>query len=426
MNNKKSLKTEKINVSDCPNYTMEHADLMIIVDLCKLMNAAFNYDLLLQDIMNYCTKVMEVEGASVLLYDEPTNKLIFHLATGDKSETIKKVFLNCDEGIAGWVFNNNETILSNTLNKDNRFCSRVDDVTGFKTHSIIAAPLMIENKVIGVFELVNKKTNNGFTERDQYLSEGLAAQIALAIERLRLIHENMEKSRLATIGETVAGLAHYIKNILTGLEGGKTLIDRALPKNNYDVVTSIWPIIHKGLHRISTLTLNMLEFSKDRKPDYTLQSIESVITEIIELYENKAEFEHISLKSIIDEKIKPFYFDKTGIFRCLLNLISNSFDALNKIESPEIIISAKQTDKYVIIELSDNGCGMPQESIKKIMMSSFLFSTKGSRGTGLGLTVTHKIIQEHCGKLHIKSEPGKGSSFRISLPKDFKPDYVKE
>ena len=425
MSKKKTQNNKTNNVSNGNNYTMEHADLMIIVKLCKLMNAAFNYDLLLQDIMNYCTDVMNVEGASVLLYDDPSNKLVFHLATGDKSETIKKIFLNCNEGIAGWVFNNNETILSNNLEKDDRFCSRVDHVTGFKTNSILATPLLLENKVIGVFELVNRKNNGGFTDRDRYLSEGLAAQIALAIERLRLIHENMAKSRLATIGETVAGLAHYIKNILTGLEGGKTLIDRALPKNNYDIVNSIWPIIHKGLNRMSTLTLNMLEFSKDRKPDYSLQSIESSITEVIQLYENKAEFEHITLKSIVDESIKPFYFDRTGIFRCLLNLVSNSFDALAKTESPQVTIYAKQTDKYVIIELTDNGCGMPEEYIQKIMMSTF-FSTKGSRGTGLGLTVTRKIIQEHNGKLYIKSELNKGTTFRISLPKDFKPDYATE
>ncbi|MCD6459282.1 GAF domain-containing sensor histidine kinase [bacterium] len=423
MNKKKvSANTNDCNSSDS-NYTMEHADLMIIVKLCKLMNASFNYDLLLQDIMNYCTDVMNVEGASVLLYDEQSNKLIFHLATGDKSEKIKKIFLDCDEGIAGWVFNNNATILSNNLDTDNRFCSRVDNATGFKTKSILAVPLLIGNKVIGIFELVNKKSNTGFTDRDQYLSEGLAAQIALAVERLRLIHENIAKSRLATIGETVAGLAHYIKNILTGLEGGKTIIDKALPKNNYDIVNSIWPIIHNGLNRISTLTLNMLEFSKDRKPDYTLQSIESVITEVIQLYKNKAEFEHITLKSIVDETITPFYFDKTGVFRCLLNLISNSFDALSKVESPKIFICAEQTEKDVIIELTDNGCGMSEESIKKIMMST-LFSSKGSRGTGLGLPVTRKIIQEHNGKLYIKSELNKGTTFTMILPKNFKPDYI--
>lgn len=394
---------------------MTNTDLQIIVDVCKLMNSAMHYDPILEKIMEFSTQVMDVEGASVLLHDDTIDKLIFHLATGDRSENLKKVVLNPDEGIAGWVYRNNKPLVCNDLTHDGRFANRVDSSVDFVTRSILAVPLTHEQKVIGVFELVNKKSDAGFTDRDLALSEGIAAQVALTLERIRLINENMTVNRLATIGETVTGLAHYIKNILTGLDGTKHIIGTALRNDEFGRIHKLWPVLENSIHKISSLTLDMLEFSKDRRPDYTLKNINDVVREIFELCEKKAASQNTTLRIECDKMIPASYFDATGIFRCLLNMITNSLDACMRIPQPVITIATQLDDDHIIITVTDNGCGMPADVIEKILLSKF-FSTKGSRGTGLGVPVIRKIVNEHMGTLSILSKENEGTTFRIRIP----------
>ncbi|MDX9701430.1 MAG: ATP-binding protein [Candidatus Auribacterota bacterium] len=397
------------------NTQFDRHDLMTIVDVCKLMNSAMHYDPLIEQIMDFSTRVMNVEGASVLLHDETINKLIFHFSTGECSQSLKKIVLNTDEGIAGWVYQNSTPVLSNDLSNDERFCSRVDTSVDFVTRSILAVPLTLENHTIGVFELVNRKDPQGFVRRDLLLAEGIAAQVALALERVRLIHENMTVNRLATIGETVAGLAHYIKNILTGLEGTRHLIGIALRDNDHGRIQKMWPVLENSINKISTLTLDMLEFSKDRKPDYTCKNINDIIAEAMELCDKKADSLGIALHSRLDPAMMPAYFDCTGIFRCLLNMLTNSIDACKDTENPVITVSSHFDRENLTVKVADNGCGMSPEIIEKIMMSKF-FSTKGSKGTGLGVPVIRKIISEHAGSLDIASRQGEGSEITFKIP----------
>lgn len=398
------------------DYVLKADDLSIIVNLCKLMNTAIHHDVILETIMNYCTDVMCVEGVSVLLYEEKKHKLMFYLVTGDKSEKLKKVELDCDEGVAGWVFNNNRSVLANDLSKETRFSNRVDDVLAFQTKSIVAVPMILENKVVGVLELVNKKSDNGFSHRDLLLAEGISVHIAQAMERINLINENIASNRFAVIGETITGLAHYIKNVLTALEGSEHLIGNAIKEKDYSLVDRFWPIVNRSIGTISKLSKEMLEFSKDRKPEYSSGSINKVLSDIVEDCAQQAKSMDASIEVILDETIPEFYFDSTGIHRSVLNLISNAFDACSRVISPKVTVSSKRIDDNTVeLGVSDNGCGMSQEDIDKITTSKY-FSTKGAKGTGLGLFITRKIITEHNGRLDIKSDQGAGALFLITLP----------
>jgi signal transduction histidine kinase len=174
--------------------------------------------------------------------------------------------------------------------------------------------------------------------------------------------------------------------------------------------------VDRNINTISSLVLDMLEFSKDREPDYAKNNINTLITQIAELYREKAQSAGITFDISLDSSIPEFYFDSTGIHRCILNLLSNSFDAVNNTDNPIIKLAVhNNSNQETIITVTDNGYGMTQEIIDKIMMSNF-FSTKGSKGTGLGLPITRKIIHEHNGTLNITSSPGEGTTFTISIP----------
>lgn len=237
----------------------------------------------------------------------------------------------------------------------------------------------------------------------------------------RLEQELIKSERLAAIGQTVAGLAHYIKNILFGLEGGVYVVNKALKKHDGRKVTTGWEMVQRNIGKISSLVLDLLSYSKERKPEYESYSPNVIANEVCELIDNKAKESGIEIVRDFDPTIGEVSLDPKGIHRCLLNLVSNAIDACmsDENEGKEYlvqVITRRESDGMVTFQVSDNGCGMDEEIRKQIFTS--LFSTKGSKGTGLGLLVTQKIVQEHGGTISVDSESGKGSTFTIRIPSE--------
>lgn len=235
----------------------------------------------------------------------------------------------------------------------------------------------------------------------------------------RLEKELIENERLSAIGQTVAGLAHCIKNILLGMEGGIYVVDKGLRKNDMRKLRKGWDMVRRNIDKMSNLVLDLLSYSKERKPEYKSCSPNSIADEVCELMDSRAKELGIKLVRDFDPTVGHVFLDPKGIYRCLLNQISNAIDACidDEDEGKEYLVrvtTRREKDGMVAFEVSDNGCGMDEE-IRKQIFTGF-FSTKGSKGTGLGLVVTHKILQEHGGTITVQSEPGKGSTFTSRLP----------
>ncbi|PXF56561.1 MAG: histidine kinase [Deltaproteobacteria bacterium] len=235
----------------------------------------------------------------------------------------------------------------------------------------------------------------------------------------QLQQELIRSERLAAIGETVAGLAHGIKNILGGLRGGVYIVDNALKKEDMHRLRTGWDMVQRNIDRIAGLAMDLLNYSKERKPEYERRSPNTIAEEVCKLMDLKAKESGVEIVRDLDPSIGDV--SPKGFHRCLLNLVSNAIDAVtfDEDESKEHLVrvtTRSESDGTFILQVSDNGCGM-DEAVRKQIFSS-LFSTKGSRGTGLGLLVTQKIIHEHGGTIRVNSEPGKGSTFVIRLPSE--------
>ena len=235
----------------------------------------------------------------------------------------------------------------------------------------------------------------------------------------RLQEELITSERLAATGQTVAGLAHYIKNILNGLKGGTYVLNVALDKNNTDKIKNGWTMIERNVGKISDLVLDLLTYSKERKPERENCFPNEIVEEVSDLMQSKARENNIEIERDLDPSIGEVYIDPKAIRRSLLNLISNAIDACIFDTTPKKHWQVKVTtgieENHIIrFEVADNGMGMDEETKEKIFSS--LFSTKGERGTGLGLLVTEKIIKENGGKINVASEPGNGTTFTIYLP----------
>jgi PAS domain S-box-containing protein len=272
----------------------------------------------------------------------------------------------------------------------------------------------------------------------------------------RLEKELIKSERLAAIGQTVAGLAHGIKNILNGLKGGVYIVNTALKKGaaslaaenkiDYSNMSALpfqarslkriidintererqqkkmktgWEMVERNIHKVSDLVLDLLSYSKEREPEYEKYNPNIIADEVCDLMESKAKEYDIDLIRDIDREMGEIYLDPKGIHSCLLNLVSNAIDAcIFDLDTQKQwyvkVRTRRENESGAAFEVIDNGCGMGEETQSKLFAE--FFSTKGTRGTGLGLLVTQKIVNEHGGTMDVVSQPGKGTTFTIRLP----------
>ncbi len=235
----------------------------------------------------------------------------------------------------------------------------------------------------------------------------------------RLQKELVQAERLASIGQTVAGLAHGIKNILHGLKGGSYLVDIGIARNDPEKLKKGWETVKRNIGRTSELVMDLLSYSKEREPEFEPCRPNEIVAEVCDLLRQRAEENGIEIVQELDPAIGEVRMDPHTIHTVLLNLLTNAIDACLFDEDTEkkwrVGLKTKlEADKVIRFEVSDTGAGIPAE-VQEKLFSSF-FSTKGHRGTGLGLMVTRKLVEEHRGTIGFTSQPGKGTTFTVRLP----------
>jgi PAS domain S-box-containing protein len=258
----------------------------------------------------------------------------------------------------------------------------------------------------------------GVLLRDDSRAVGAALIIQDLREIVRLEHEKLEAERLAAVGQTVAGLAHGIKNILTGLEGGMYVTSTGLKRSDAQRTHQGWEMLERNIGRISTLVKNLLAFSRGEAPKLELLDPADVVREVHDLFLESAAQHGVELRLDVGAGIGPIVMDREGLHTSLANLVSNALDAcLVSGSAPcTIVLRVVERDGAVVFEVADSGCGMDYD-VKQKVFTSF-FSTKGAGGTGLGLLLTRKIAQQHGGTITFESTPGQGTIFRLTFPRE--------
>ncbi len=244
-------------------------------------------------------------------------------------------------------------------------------------------------------------------------------EMAVDITKTRQLEkEKLEAERLAAVGQTVAGLAHGVKNLITSLEGGMYMLSSGMKKSDIERIGKGMEILNRNVTRVSTFVREFLEFSKGRSISVAECRPDKIAEEVVLAYAAKAAQFGIPLENRTDTKIKPAPMDYENILECLTNLVGNAIDACQMSENKGncfVHVKVDEIDDVIVFKVTDNGCGMDYK-VKNKVFTNF-FTTKGTGGTGLGLLTSKKIIQEHGGSIDLKSEPGQGSTFKITLPR---------
>ncbi len=345
-----------------------------------------------------------------------------------------------------------EGVLSSNAMTDPRF-AKGDSVQRMHIRSAICSPIRFREKTYGAIYIDSSMANYTFTPEQLALMNAIGQHAGLALANTDLYQEKLQAERLAAIGETVATLSHSIKNILQGLRGGADVVEMGLTKDDLKIAKGGWPIMKRNLDRIISLAVNMLAFSRQRKVELELTSIGPVLEDCAELLENLTKNRQVALILDIDSEVPPVPLDPPMIHQALMNLLTNAVEAVpagdgavtvrvnfrpaaqpkpeTKPESSRTRVgammkptppsAARNTQPkrplegpYVEVAVIDNGPGIPKS--KQPWVFQPFHTTKGVRGTGLGLAVAKRVADQHHGLLLLDSEEGKGATFRLLLP----------
>lgn len=317
-------------------------------------------------------------------------------------------------------------LVSDALN-DSRF-NAVQSIVRSGVREIICVPMRGRHATVGVIYLDKHpkeaemdihgtpKKGSAFEKEHLTLAIAVAHQAALAVEDTLYYKARVQGERLAAVGETVAHLSHHIKNILQGLKSGGEILRMGVRDQEMPLLEQGLRIIEKNHTRLFDLVKDMLGFSKDRVPAFQEKNLVEILTDVVELSAPmaKANGAEIRLETFAQEVVA--FVDPEGIHRTILNLVNNAIDAIREKSYGLVIVGLNPSVEagYVEIVVSDNGEGIAEADMKMIFAP--FQSSKGNSGTGLGLAVARKTIEEHKGIIWVESKPDEGASFYVKIP----------
>lgn len=317
-------------------------------------------------------------------------------------------------------------LVSDAMN-DSRF-NAVQSIVRSGVREIICVPMRGRHATVGVIYLDKhpieaamdiygaQKRNSAFEKEHLTLAIAVAHQAALAVEDTLYYNARVQGERLAAVGEAVAHLSHHIKNILQGLKSGGEILKMGVRDQEMPLLEQGLRIIEKNHTRLFDLVKDMLGFSKDRVPALQEKNLVEILTDVVELSAPMAKGNGAEIRFETFAQEVMAFVDPEGIHRTILNLVNNAIDAIREKSYGLIIVGLKQSIEagFVEIVISDNGEGIAEADLKTIFAP--FQSSKGNSGTGLGLAVARKTIEEHKGVIWVESIPNEGASFFVKIP----------
>jgi signal transduction histidine kinase len=271
------------------------------------------------------------------------------------------------------------------------------------------------DEITGVIYIDSSVKNYTYAPDQLRLLTAIGWQAGMAIQNAKLYQAGLQAERLAAIGETTAALSHSIKNILQALRGGADVVEMGLKSNNVGQLGKGWRIVDRNLEKIYNLTMNLLVYSKQREPKLEMIQPRTLINDCLELIAPLANEKGAMCVADVDKDHPAVPLDPDGLHQILMNLLSNAIDAVEPTNGLiRVVCNYDAENKQTVIEVIDNGPGI-QPAVMPHLFELF-HSTKGNRGTGIGLAVTKKIVDEHEGSITVRSSPGEGTTFTVKLP----------
>jgi two-component system, NtrC family, sensor kinase len=390
-------------------------EMVSIVDIEQLSNG----------LVKTVARALGTEKASLYLLEEAKGAYNLKARIGVNKEQYEEGTLLRDDPIVQELQNNREGIVKEELEiaREDMGAQRVVERMG-QLEAEISVPISSKEKLIGILNLGHKEEKEIYSSEDLELLSTLANQAAIAIENARL-YENLKQSqdtlrradRLSSLGLLTAGLAHEIRNPLVAIR----TFTQLLPERYDDAEfrEGFQGLALKEVDRICGLINDLLSFARPSRPNIAEESMNDVVDGIARILETEAKEKGVEITRDFALNLPRVWIDREQMKQVFMNLILNAIQAMG--EGGSIFISTRLTSRndtghagqFVQVEVRDTGVGIPPENIEHIFDPFF---TSKEEGSGLGLSISHQIVQEHGGYVTVESKVGVGTTFFINLP----------
>ena len=392
-------------------------------------------DEILRLVLEGVTKNIGFDRARLYLVNQKRNVLECKMAVGIDEERIKGITLRLDPEesvVARSIFEKQPFVIPDA-SKDPRVNPILKDK--FNLHSLVVIPLLVKEKALGAiaadFVEPSKNITKEALESVMVFAQqaGLAIHNAFMYQELKAFSQQMEEKiqkttadlrkteaqlirsdKLAALGQLAAGIAHEIRNPLTSINILIHSLTENFPSGNSSMEDL--KVIEEEINRINEIVDQFLRFAKPAPPLLGKAEVLSIFEETLQLLRPQIEKQRI----LVHKEFQPLpriLMDRKQMKQAILNLLLNAVQAMPKGGHLALKGHIPEEDRWVQLSIQDSGVGIPGQDIDKLFDP--FFSTKEG-GMGLGLSIAHRIIDQHDGKIEVESAPGKGTLFTVWLP----------
>lgn len=385
--------------------------LAVLMAVGELISNERDPDQFLSRLLDLVFETLPADRGCVLLVEEGG---VARQAVTRVSDRAGIDEIHVSRTILSKVIDSGVSILTADAGADARLSSGAS-IIAQSIRSAMCVPIQGKHRVLGAIYVDTVLSIGVFGKEDLEVLTTIGLLSGTALENIRLFTQHMQQERMAAIGKVIAGLGHDIRNMLTALRGGMYLLDGKLGNDENPDVSAAWDIVKHGHESIAGLVQDMVNYSKSREPDWRLANVNEVALTARAFAKERARGKRVQVTELLDNTIEAFWFDPQQIERCVMNLLCNAIDAAPPGTGVVSVATQVSDDnRSVALIVQDNGEGIPRESRERVF--DLLYSTKGSRGTGFGLAITKKLIEDHGGRITVRSELGQGTVFTLHLP----------
>jgi two-component system, NtrC family, sensor kinase len=374
--------------------------------------------MLLDDILDRIVKItgdlMNVPVCSIYLLDEAKEQLVLRSNMGLEPSLRGSASFAIGQGIAGWVVEHGEVVSLEDANLDPRY-QPLPSILAMGCKACLCVPLRIQEEIIGAM-IARTRQLHRFEPQEILLFETIGKQVAIVIEKARMYEKQLQAERLAAVAVSLSGVAHYIKNVLMMMQGGEYLVDRGLKQGDLVRVGEGWDVLQRSSVKIRSLVENILNYCRKEETHREPVPLNRMVLELFQSMEAVARERGIILQPELDDTVGEVRVDPESLHDALLNLVTNGMEAIPEGQAGRVQVrTSRLSDRnQICIEVSDTGGGVPPEHRDQIF--NLFFTTKGKKGTGIGLAATRKIIEEHGGSIELDAALDHGAHFLVYLP----------
>ncbi len=397
------------------------ANLAVLYEASHAISDILDVDELLGRIVELVVKATDADHGCAMVRPPEGGELMPMAVRSRAGRMASEIVVS--RTVMDHVLNSKEGVLVTDAAEDERFRGG-ESIARHQIREVLCVPLRGRHDTVGVLFLDTRASvakGSGvagepvkFTEDHLRLAIAVAHQAALAIEENQAHEALLQAERLAAIGQTIAALSHHIKNIMQGVRFGSDMVRMALPDLDRELLTKGWRLVEKNQAKIDDLILDMLSFSKEREPLLESTDINGLIHEVLDVVRGRAGELGVELIFTPTVGLPAVPCDPDGIHHALLNIVSNAVEAVEGRPRPRVDVTLRSAGGMVEIIVTDNGSGIAPDKLAGIFRP--FVSTKGAKGTGLGLPVSRKSLREHGGDVTASSEVGMGTRFTLSWP----------